>query len=184
MRSFLTNIDHGSGAQVQSRCPVTHKSAVCQALRPFRHLCHLNRPGSSIDWALTCSFLGRCLCSSGRNDWQTSSSASARAALDGAPRRDFCHRRKPAQVRGGVPGRDACHGTPDSRTFTVSSREQNHAPHEPPAACCASLLRRRCDTPFEQDRNRNSLTGGDTSVNIEASDHSREQQLSDRPGRH
>src|SRR5258708_4074865 len=33
---------------------------------------------------------------------------------------------------------------------------------------------RRRDTPFEQDRNRNSLTGGDTLVNIVPSDHPRE----------
>src|SRR5258708_38422362 len=33
---------------------------------------------------------------------------------------------------------------------------------------------RRRDTPFEQDRNRNSLTGGDTLVNIVPSDHPRD----------
>jgi hypothetical protein len=43
---------------------------------------------------------------------------------------------------------------------------------------------RRRDTPLNRNRNRNSLTSGDTSVNIVASDRPREQQLSSSPGRH
>jgi len=39
----------------------------------------------------------------------------------------------------------------------------------PPVARHSSWRRR--DSPFEQDRNRNSVTDGDTSVNIVAADH-------------
>ena len=69
-------------------CPVTHKSARCQALRPLCSLCQLIRPGSSSRKPATCRFAGYRRDTPGRNDWQGLPPALARANFDGTSRRD------------------------------------------------------------------------------------------------
>jgi hypothetical protein len=89
-------------------CPVTRKSARCHLIRPVRCPRRVIRPGSAVAGAVACA-----------------SAAVRRAGLTGRPRPAIpagptsmahravapCHPRRPAQVRGPLPGPDNCHRT-------------------------------------------------------------------------